>query len=208
MKIVVKNWKAESVGDMELSEAVFSLPVRKDILARVIHWQLAKRQSGNHKTKGMGEVSGTTKKPWKQKGTGRARAGSLRAPQFRGGGTVFGPVVRDHGYSLQKKVRQLGLKTALSCKFSEGRLMILDDLRFSQGKTKEALRGLQALGVTSALVVGDAEGDGMDSVKNALCNIARVDFLPHVGINVYDILKHEYLILSRHVVESLQERFT
>ena len=205
MKIVVKNWKADSVGDMELSDIVFSLSPRKDILARVVHWQLAKRQSGNHKTKGMGEVSGTTKKPWKQKGTGRARAGSLRAPQFRGGGVVFGPVVHDHGYSLQKKVRQLGLKMALSCKFSENRLVVLDDLRFPHGKTKEAVSGLRALGVTSALVVGGVED--MDSVKKALSNIIKVDFLPHIGLNVYDILNHEHLILSRHAVQCLQERF-
>src|ERR1700728_352349 len=116
MKVQVKNLANEAVGEIELDDAVFGVPVRQDLIHRAINWQLAKRRSGNHKTKGISEISGTTKKPYAQKGTGRARQGSLRSPQFRGGARIFGPVVRDHGFSLQKKVRQLALKTALSAK--------------------------------------------------------------------------------------------
>src|SRR5438874_12180128 len=116
MRATVRTLDNQEVGDIELSEEVFGLPVRPDILARVVDWQLAKRRAGTHKTKGISEISGTTKKPYRQKGTGRARQGSLRSPQFRGGARIFGPVVRDHGYDLPKKVRKLGLKTALSTK--------------------------------------------------------------------------------------------
>src|SRR5258706_9741611 len=123
-------------GEIELDEQVFGLPVRKDILARMVNWQLAKRRAGTHKTKGISDISGTTKKPYKQKGTGRARQGSLRSPQFRGGAVIFGPVVRDHGYDLQKKVRKLGLATALSVKLAEGKLGVVDSLA-GVGKTKE-----------------------------------------------------------------------
>src|SRR5262249_61791533 len=112
MKISVKNLDNKDVGEIELAESVFGAPVRRDILARVVNWQLAKRRAGTHATKGISDIQGTTKKPWRQKGTGRARQGSLRSPQFRGGAVIFGPVVRDHGYDLQKKVRRLGLKRA------------------------------------------------------------------------------------------------
>src|SRR4051812_8850179 len=128
MQIKIKNLNAEDVGTLELADDVFGLEARIDILARVIDWQLAKRRSGNHKTKGVSEISGTTKKPYRQKGTGRARQGSLRSPQFRGGARIFGPVVRDHGYDLNKKIRKLGLKTALSVKQTEGKLIVLDSL--------------------------------------------------------------------------------
>ena len=120
MKLTVRNLDNQEVGDIELADEVFGLPVRRDILARVVNWQLAKRRAGTHKTKGISEIQGTTKKPYKQKGTGRARQGSLRSPQFRGGATIFGPVVRSHEFSLQKKVRKLGLKTALSAKQARG----------------------------------------------------------------------------------------
>src|SRR6201988_3914378 len=114
MKLTVRNLDNQEVGDIELAEEVFGAPVRRDILARVVNWQLAKRRAGTHATKGISDVQGTTKKPWRQKGTGRARQGSLRSPQFRGGGIIFGPVVRSHEFDLQKKVRRLALKTALS----------------------------------------------------------------------------------------------
>src|SRR5271169_4680468 len=125
MKLTVRNLDNQEVGDIELADEVFGLPIRGDILARVVNWQLAKRRAGTHKTKGISEIQGTTRKPWKQKGTGRARAGSLRSPQFRGGATIFGPLPRDHGYSLPKKVRQLALKTALSSKVASGELLIV-----------------------------------------------------------------------------------
>ena len=140
MKLSVRNLDNQEVGDIELADEVFGLPVRRDILARVVNWQLAKRRAGTHKTKGISEISGTTKKPYKQKGTGRARQGSLRSPQFRGGATIFGPVVRSHAFDLQKKVRRLGLKTALSAKQAEGKLVVIDAARIDEAKTK-ALRG-------------------------------------------------------------------
>src|SRR5207244_10138192 len=119
MKLTVRNFANEEVGDIELSDEAFGLPVRRDILARVVNWQLAKRRSGNHKTKGISEISGTTKKPYKQKGTGHARQGSTRSPQFRGGARIFGPVVRSHAHDLPKKVRKLALRHALSSKVAD-----------------------------------------------------------------------------------------
>src|ERR1700739_4487344 len=140
MKLSVKNLDNQDVGEIELSEDVFGLAVRPDILARMVNWQLAKRRAGPHKTKGISEIQGTTKKPFKQKGGGRARQGSLRSPQFRGGAVIFGPVVRSHAFDLQKKVRRLALKTALSSKQAEGKLVVLDAATMSEGKTKQ-LRG-------------------------------------------------------------------
>src|SRR5215510_7722537 len=139
MKSTVRNLDNEEVGDIELADEVFGLPVRRDVLARVVNWQLAKRRAGTHKTKGISEIQGTTRKPYKQKGTGRARQGSLRSPQFRGGAVIFGPVVRSHEFGLQKKVRRLGLKTALSAKQAEGKLVVVDEARLDEAKTK-ALR--------------------------------------------------------------------
>ena len=149
--ITLDNGRA---GEIDLPETLFGATPRPDIMARVVHWQLAKRRAGTHKVKGMGEVSGTTKKPYRQKGTGNARQGSLRAPQFRTGGVVHGPVVRDHGYSLNKKVRRLGLISALSQKVAEGKLVVLDVASAGEtGKTATVARQLKALGWRSALVV-------------------------------------------------------
>src|SRR6202171_3939308 len=146
MKLRVRNLDNEEVGDIELAEEVFGLPVRRDILARVVNWQLAKRRAGTHKTKGISEIQGTTKKPYKQKGTGRARQGSTRSPQFRGGARIFGPVVRSHAFDLQKKVRRLGLKTALSAKQAEGKLVVIDAAKLDQAKTKALRVQFAALG--------------------------------------------------------------
>src|SRR6476646_12270835 len=146
MKLTVKTLDNGDAGEIELSDDVFGVTVRRDILARVVNWQLAKRRAGTHKAKGVSEIAGTTKKPWKQKGTGRARQGSLRSQQCRGGAVIFGPVVRSHEYDLQKKVRRLGLKTALSAKQAEGKLVVVDEARLDEAKTK-ALRGrFEALG--------------------------------------------------------------
>lgn len=132
----VTTLDAGEAGTIELDESVFGVPVRGDILARMVHWQLAKRRAGTHKAKQIGEISGTTKKPWRQKGSGRARQGSMRSPQWRGGAVIFGPVVRDHGYDLPKKVRALALKTALSSKQAEGKLIVIDDARLPEAKTR------------------------------------------------------------------------
>src|ERR1700682_57476 len=132
MKLTVRNLDNQEVGDIELAEEVFGLPVRRDILARVVNWQLAKRRAGTHKTKGISDISGTTKKPYKQKGTARARQGSLRSPQFRGGAVIFGPVVRSHEFDLQKKVRRLGLQAPLSGKRGEGRRIVIDEAQLGE----------------------------------------------------------------------------
>src|ERR671938_1168523 len=136
MKVQVKSLDNKDLGEIELADEVFGVEVRKDILARMVNWQLAKRRQGTHKTKGISEISGTTKKPYRQKGTGRARQGSLRSPQFRGGAVIFGPVVRSHAFGLQKKVRRLALKTALSAKHADGKLVVLDAAAVDKAKTK------------------------------------------------------------------------
>src|SRR6201746_937043 len=155
MKVQIKTLENGTAGEHELSDALFAQTPRADIMARVVHWQLAKRGAGTHSTKGMGEVSGTTKKPFKQKGTGNARQGSLRAPQFRTGGVVHGPVVRDHGYSLNKKVRRLGLLSAVSQKAADGKLVILDAVG-ALAKTKDVAAKVKKFGWSSALIVDAA----------------------------------------------------
>jgi len=204
MKYEVKNFENDNVGEIDLSPEIFSAPLRQDILARMVHWQLAKRRSGNHATKGISQISGTTKKPWKQKGTGRARAGSLRAPQMRGGATIFGPLTRDHGYDLQKKVRRMALKIALSSKFASGELLIVENLDANTQKTKELTKKIQALGLRSALIIDGIEVN-KDFARTA-SNIVGLDVLPQQGINVYDILRHEHLVLTRAAVETLESR--
>src|SRR5258708_8324649 len=159
MKLTVRNLDNQEVGDIELGEEGSGLPGGGDSLARVVNWQLAKRRAGTHKTKGISDISGTTKKPYKQKGTGRARQGSLRSPQFRGGAVIFGPVVRSHEFDLQKKVRRLGLKTALSAKQAEGKLVVVDEARLDEAKTKALRARLDALGWNSVLIIHSAAGD-------------------------------------------------
>ncbi len=171
-------------------------------MARVVHWQLQKRRAGTHKTKGMGEVSGTTKKPYKQKGTGNARQGSLRAPQFRTGGRVHGPVVRDHGYDLPKKVRKLGLISALSQKQAEGKLIVIDVATAGE-KTKELAAKLKILGWTSTLII---DGAVDANFLRASRNIHGVDILPTIGANVYDILQHDVLAITTAGIAGLKER--
>jgi len=203
MKLTVRNLDNQEVGDIELAEEVFGLPVRRDILARVVNWQLAKRRAGTHKTKGISDISGTTKKPYKQKGTGRARQGSLRSPQFRGGAVIFGPVVRSHEFDLQKKVRRLGLKTALSAKQAEGKLVVLEEARLDDAKTKALRARFDALGWASVLII---DGAVNESFARAARNLPRVDVLPEQGANVYDILRRDTLVLTRAAVQQLEAR--
>ena len=199
--ITLENTQA---GEIELPEALFGATPRADIMARVVHWQLAKRRAGTHKAKGMGEVSGTTKKPYRQKGTGNARQGSLRSPQFRKGGVVHGPVVRDHGYSLNKKVRRLGLISALSQKAAEGKLIVLENAALAaDAKTSAIAAKVKALGWKSVLVV-DAAAD--ENFARCIRNLPKVQVLPTIGANVYDILNHEVLAVTRAGVEALKER--
>ena len=204
MKLTVRNLDNQEVGDIELAEEVFGLPVRRDILARVVNWQLAKRRAGTHKTKGISDISGTTKKPYKQKGTGRARQGSLRSPQFRGGAVIFGPVVRDHGFGLQKKVRRLGLKTALSAKQAEGKLVVIDAATLGEAKTKALRARFDALGWDSVLIIDGAALD--QAFARAARNLPKVDVLPQQGANVYDILRRDLLVLTRDAAQQLEAR--
>ena len=204
MKLKVHNLDNKEVGDIELADEVFGLPLRRDILARVVNWQLAKRRAGTHKAKGISDISGTTKKPYKQKGTGRARQGSLRSPQFRGGAVIFGPVVRDHGFDLQKKVRRLGLKTALSAKQAEGKLVVIDAARVGEAKTKALRAQFDALGWESVLII---DGTAVDQdFARAARNLPKVDVLPQLGANVYDILRRDLLVLTRDAVQQLEAR--
>ncbi len=204
MKITIKTLDNKSAGEVELNEALFGLTVRKDILQRVVEWQRAKARSGTHKTKGISEISGTTKKPFKQKGTGRARQGSLRSAQMRGGATIFGPVVRSHAYSLPKKIRQLGLKLALSAKQAQGQLIVIDTFASTSAKSKDLSPKLEALGLVKPLFIGGAELD--NNFVLAARNLKNVDVLPTQGANVYDILKHKELVLSKDALAQLEER--
>ena len=204
MKLSVRNLDNQEVGDIELADAVFGVKVRPDILARVVAWQLAKRRAGTHKTKGVSEISGTSKKPYKQKGTGRARQGSLRSPQFRGGAVIFGPVVRSHAFDLQKKVRQLGLKTALSAKQAEGKLIVIDEAKIDDAKTKALRTRLDAFGWQSVLIIDGAAVD--EGFARAARNLPRVDVLPQQGANVYDILRRDTLVLTRDAAQQLEAR--
>jgi large subunit ribosomal protein L4 len=204
VKLTVTDLDNKSVGDIELAEEVFGVPVRKDILARMVQWQLAKRRAGTHKTKGISEVQGTTKKPWRQKGTGRARQGSLRSPQFRGGGIIFGPVVRSHAFGLQKKVRRLALKTALSAKQAEGKLIVLDSAALAEPKTAPLAKRFEKLGWNSVLIIGGPVLD--ENFARAARNLPEVDVLPQQGANVYDILRRDTLVLTRDAVQHLEAR--
>lgn len=204
MKAVIKNLKNEAVGEIDLDEGVFGVPVRADILARMVNYQLAKRRAGTHKTKGISDIAGTTKKPYKQKGTGRARQGSLRSPQFRGGATIFGPVVRSHAHDLTKKVRKLALKTALASKQADGKLVVLDEAKVDSHKTKALAALLKGLGLDSALIIDGANLD--QNFVRAAGNLPAIDVLPEQGANVYDILRRDTLVLTRNAVEQLEAR--
>ena len=199
--VTLDNGKA---GTIDLADGVFGVPVRRDILARMVYWQLAKRQSGTHKTKTISDISGTTAKPWRQKGTGRARQGSLRSPQFRGGATIFGPVVRDHGHKLPKKVRKLAMRSALSSKVADGKLVVLDEAKLDQPKTADLARRLGKLGLASVLIIDGPELDA--NFVRAAANLPSVDVLPQQGANVYDILRRDTLVLTKDAVQHLEAR--
>ncbi len=202
MQVEITTLDKGSAGSAELPDDIFAIKPRADIMARVVHWQMSKRRAGTHKVKGMAEVSGTTKKPYRQKGTGNARQGSLRAPQFRTGGVVHGPVVRSHGYSLNKKVRRLGLISALSQKAAEGKLVVLDTAS-GVVKTADLAKKFKALGWSSALIV---DGSVDETFLLASRNIHGIDVLPTVGANVYDILRHDVLAITTAGVEGLKLR--
>ena len=202
----VVNLDSETVGTVALDEGIFAIAVRPDLLARTVAWQLAKRRAGTHKVKGRSEVARTSKKPFKQKGTGRARQGSLKGPHMRGGGVTFGPVPRDHAHSLQKKVRKLALKSALSAKVAAGELIVLDKAALDAPKTKALAAQVERLGWRRTLLIDGAEIEA--NFARAARNIVGLDILPSHGANVYDILRHETVVLTTAGLESLTERLT
>lgn len=205
MDLNVKTLEGKDAGKVSLSDAIFGLEVREDIIARMVRYQLAAKRQGTHQSLTRGEVSRTGAKMFKQKGTGRARHHSARAPQFRGGGKAHGPVSRDHSYDLPKKVRALALRHALSAKAKAEELIIVDDLVAKEAKTKALAGAFAGLGLTNALIIGGAELDA--NFKLAAQNIPNIDVLPVQGINVYDILRRGKLVLSKAAVEALEERF-
>ncbi|EEE45593.1 50S ribosomal protein L4 [Roseibium alexandrii] len=205
MELQVKTLEGGAAGSITVSDEIFGLDPRTDLIHRVVRWQLAKRQAGTHKTLGRSEVTGSTKKFVRQKGSGGARHGNKKAPQFRGGGRAFGPVVRDHGHDLPKKVRVLGLKHALSAKAKADSIVVVEDAKAAEAKTKALKSQLNKLGLTSALVIDGAEVDNNFALASR--NIPHLDVLPVQGINVYDILRANTLVLTKAAVSALEERF-
>ncbi len=204
MKADVLTLDNKKAGSVDLADDVFGLPARPDILARVVQWQLAKRRAGTHSTKSTGEVVGSTKKLGRQKGGGRARHGSKKTNIFRGGAVAHGPVPRSHAFSLPKQVRALGLKTALSAKLAEGKLIVLESTEVDSAKTKDLAPRLSGLGISSALLIDGAALN--ENFRRAASNIPQLDVLPSVGANVFDIMRHDLLVLTKDAVAALQER--
>ncbi len=204
MKLAVKTIENKAAGDITLDDAVFGVDVKAEILHSMVNYQLASRRGGNHKVQTRAEVTGTGKKPWKQKGTGRARAGDLKRPQDIGGGVAHGPVVRSHAIELPKKVRKLALKMALSSKVAEGKLVILDDAKAKDHKTKPMAKAMDSFGFKSALIVCGQEVD--TNFARATRNLPRLDVVPGVGANVYDILRRDVLFLTKDAVAELTEK--
>lgn len=205
MDLTVTTLEGKSAGKISLSDAIFGLDPRQDLIQRIVRWQLAKKQQGGHKTLGRSEISRTGAKMFKQKGTGRARHHAASAPQFRGGGRAHGPVVRSHAHDLPKKVRALALRHALSAKAQASDIIVVDSLTAGEAKTKALTGSLDKMGLTNALFIGGAELD--QNFRLAAKNIPNVDVLPVQGINVYDILRRGKLVLSKDAVAALEERF-
>mgnify|MGYP001336519998 CR=1 FL=1 len=203
MKIDVVKLDSGKAGSIELSDAVFGLEPRKDILQRMVVYQLAKRQAGTHKAKTRGEVKATSKKMYRQIGTGGARHGNQAAPQFTGGGVAHGPQPRSHAIDLPKKVRRLAMKHALSAKRAANELVVLDDAKLGEAKTKALAEKFEKLGLRNALIVDTTVDEKFGAAAR---NIANIDVLPLVGANVYDILRREKLVLTKAAVEGLEAR--
>lgn len=204
MKLQVKSLDNAEVGEIDVEDSVFGIAPRGDILARVVRWQLAKRQAGTHKVKERGEIARSKSKIYRQKGTGRARHGSANANIFRGGGVAHGPRVRSHAHNLPKKIRALGMRSALSAKQAEGKLIVVDSLELTDAKTKSLRAKLDAFAARSILCVGGAELDL--GFQRAARNLDRVDVLPQQGANVYDILRRDVLIMTKDAVAHLEAR--
>jgi len=199
----VYNIKKEKIGEVELNDAVFGVEVNPHILHDVVRMQRANRRSGNACTKTRTEVAGSGKKPWKQKGTGRARSGSVTSPLWRGGGVVFGPKPRDYSYKLPKKVRRLGLKMALSARFGEENLVVLDDFQMEAIKTKNFVSVMETLDIDNALIV---VAEGNENLVRSARNVVGFKVLPTAGVNVYDILNFKHLVLLQPCVGEIEKR--
>jgi large subunit ribosomal protein L4 len=206
MKVKITTLDNKAAGEIDLSDAIFGLEVRKDILHRIVRWQRAKAQAGTHKTSTRSEVSFTTAKMYKQKGTGNARHGAKSVSQFRKGATIFGPVVRSHAHDLTKKFRKLALRTALSSKLKDQKLIVVDSVAMGVTKTKEIEAKLKALGWSNPLIIDGAAVDA--NFLKAVRNLKGVDVLPSVGANVYDILNHQELVLTKDAVAALEARLS
>ncbi|CAA2104783.1 50S ribosomal protein L4 [Methylobacterium sp. SD274] len=205
MKLDITTLDGDGAGSIDLDETIFGLEPRADLLQRMVRWQLAKRQAGTHAVKNRSDVNRTRKKLYKQKGTGNARHGAASAPQFRGGGRAFGPVVRSHAHDLPKKVRALALRHALSAKVKAETLIIVDDVTLADGKTRNLVERFEKMGLSSALIISGAEVDV--NFGRAARNIPQIDVLPVQGINVYDILRRDKLVLTRAAIDALEARF-
>lgn len=204
MKAKIVTLENKAAGEVDLNKDIFGLKVRNDILQRMVEWQRSKAQAGTHKTKTISEISGTTKKPFKQKGTGNARQGSLRSPQMRGGATIYGPVVRSHATGMNKKVRKLAMKHALSAKQKEGNLFILDSDEVKKPQTKAIAAAFAKIGWDRPLIIGGEKLN--EGFAKAARNIQFVDVLPQQGANVYDILRHKQLVLTKDALKHFEER--
>ena len=205
MKIDVTSFDGQTAGSIELSDEVFGLEPRADLIFRMIRWQLAKRRAGTHAVKNRAEIARTGKKMYKQKGTGGARHGSARVPQFRGGGRAFGPQVRSHEHDLTKKVKALALKHALSAKAKDGAIVIWENAQLAEPKTKLLKAGFDKTGLASALIIDGAA----PQINFALAarNLPKIDVLPVEGVNVYDILPRDKLVLTKAAIDALEARF-
>lgn len=204
-KVTVYNVEGSQVGELELSDGVFGIEPNTHVLHSAVVLQLASLRQGTHKVKGRSEVRGGGRKPWKQKGTGRARQGSIRAPQWKGGGTVFGPTPRSYGFKLPRKVRRLAIKSALSSKVAGGGIIVLDQLSMSQPKTKDFAKILNNLKVERKALVVTKDFD--DNVALSARNIPGVKFVAADGINVYDVMVHDQLIITKDAVAKVEEVF-
>ena len=205
MKTQVIKLDASDAGEIELDDAIFGLEPRADILHRMVRWQLAKRQAGTHSVLGKSDVSYSTRKIYKQKGTGNARHGSRKAPIFRKGGVYKGPTPRSHAHELTKKFRALGLRHALSAKAGAGELVVIDAADLPEAKTRLLAQAVKNLGWKRALVIDGAEVNA--NFARAAQNIENLDVLPSVGANVYDILRRDTLVLTRAAIDALEARF-
>jgi len=205
VKIDITSFDGANAGSIELNDEIFGLEPREDLIARMVRYQLAKRRAGTHAVKNRADIWRTGKKMFKQKGTGSARHGSARAPQFRGGGRAFGPVVRDHSHSLPKKVRALALRHALSAKAKSGGIIVWADANVAEPKTKGLKDSFAKIGLKSALIIDGAEPQV--NFRLAASNIPMIDVLPIQGINVYDILRREKLVLTKAAIDALEARF-